>query len=70
VQTIAGPRPIESLKVGDQVLTQSTSTGALGYQPILVVHHNPPSATYRIGLKGDSIVSSHFHRFWVAAGAG
>ncbi len=48
------------------MLTQSTSSGALGYRPILVVHHNPPSATFRIRLKGESIISSHFHRFWVA----
>ncbi len=66
VRTIAGPRPIETLKVGDVVLTQSTATGALGYRPILVVHHNPPSPTYRIRVDGDAIVSSPFHRFWVA----
>ena len=66
VRTIEGVRPIESLKVGDLVLTQSTDSGALGYRPILVVHHNPPSATFRIRVGGESIVSSHFHRFWVA----
>ena len=60
------PRPIESLKVGDRVLTQDTKTGALGYQPILAVHHNPPSTTFRITLGGETIVSSQFHRFWKA----
>ncbi len=66
VQTSAGARVIESLAVGDLVLTQSTSTGALGYQPILATHHNPPSTTFRIKLGGEEIVSSAFHRFWVA----
>ena len=66
VRTIAGPRAIETLRVGDVVLTQSTATGALGYQPILVTHHNPPSGTFRISLGGDTIVASAFHRFWVA----
>ncbi len=66
VQTLAGPRPIESIKVGDRVLTQSTATGALGYRPVLVIHRNPPSETYRVKLQGEAIVSSHFHRFWVA----
>ncbi len=66
VRTIDGVRPIESLKVGDLVLTQGTDTGGLGYRPILVVHHNPPSPTYRIRLAGESIISSHFHRFWIA----
>jgi Pretoxin HINT domain len=66
VQTVEGLRPIESLRVGDLVLTQSTDGGALGYKSILVVHHNPPSATFRVKLGGESIISSHFHRFWIA----
>lgn len=66
VLTLHGPRAIETLKVGDRVLSQNTRTGALNYQPVLVVHHNPPGKTLRITLKGESIVSSEFHRFWVA----
>ena len=66
VRTLTGSEPIESLKLGDQVLTQSTKTGALAYKPILAVHHNPPSKTYQIKLGDETIVSSHFHRFWKA----
>jgi len=66
VRTLSGFEPIESLKVGDQVLTQSSKTGALAYKPILVVHHNPPSKTYEIKLGEETIVSSYFHRFWKA----
>jgi len=66
VRTLGGLEPIESLKVGDQVLSQTTTTGALGYKPVLVVHHNPPSKTFRIKLGEETIVSSHFHRFWKA----
>ena len=66
VRTLTGPRAIETLGVGDRVLTQSTSTGALGYQPVIRVHHNPPSPTFLIKLAGDTIVSSPFHRFWKA----
>ncbi len=64
VRTLNGPRPIETLKVGDRVLTQDINTAALGYQPITVVHHNPPSPTFLVKIKGDTIVSSPFHRFW------
>jgi tetratricopeptide (TPR) repeat protein len=64
VRTLSGSAPIEKLKVGDQVLTQSTKTGALAYKPILVVHHNPPSKTYRLNLGKEAIISSQFHRFW------
>ena len=66
VRTLTGSAPIESLKPGDQVLTQSVKTGALAYKPILAVHHNPPSKTYEIKLGDETIVSSHFHRFWKA----
>ena len=66
MRTLAGSQPIESLKLGDQVLTQSIKTGALAYKPILGVHHNPPSKTFEMKLGDETIVSSHFHRFWKA----
>jgi hypothetical protein len=66
VKTLDGPRPIEALEVGDVVLTQSTRDGALGYHPVLKVHRNPPSATFRVAVEDEAVVSSAFHRFWVA----
>ncbi|SIO13096.1 Pretoxin HINT domain-containing protein [Singulisphaera sp. GP187] len=68
VRTLAGPRPIETIQVGDQVLTQDVQTGALSYQPVLVVLHNPPGATLRIALEGElePIVATTIHRFWKA----
>jgi hypothetical protein len=66
VQTLNGPRPIEDLKIGDRILTQDTTTGALGYQPILAVFHNPPAATLRVRLGGEAIVATGIHRFWKA----
>jgi hypothetical protein len=66
VRTLTGPRAIETLQVGDRVLSQSTLTGALGYQPVVGVYHNPPSPTFLIKVAGDTIVSSPFHRFWKA----
>ncbi len=64
VETVIGPRPIESLKLGDVVLSQDTVTGALDYQPILGVHHNRPAETVRIRLKDEMVVSTPVHRFW------
>jgi hypothetical protein len=66
VRTLSGPRPIEDVQVGDRLLTRDTESGALSYQPVLVVHHNPPSKTLRITLENEAIVSSVFHRFWRA----
>jgi hypothetical protein len=66
VRTLSGPRPIESIRVGDRVLTQDVRTGALGYQPVVAVFHNRPGATLRIDLGGESIVATTIHRFWKA----
>jgi hypothetical protein len=68
IHTLTGPRPIESIQVGDQVLTQDVQTGALSYQPVLAVFHNRPDATLRIELDGDgeTIVATRIHRFWKA----
>ncbi|MBX6313138.1 MAG: Hint domain-containing protein, partial [Isosphaeraceae bacterium] len=61
-----GLRAIETLRVGDQVLTQDTTTGALSFQPVLAALHNPPNATYRIELGDTTIVATGIHRFWKA----
>ena len=64
VQTIDGPRPIETLRFGDQVLSQNSKTGELKYEPLLAVYHNPPNATLRIELERDTIVATGIHRLW------
>jgi hypothetical protein len=67
VRTRDGRRPIETLRVGDQVLSQDVTTGALSFQPILVVHRNPPSEILRIELdNGETLGASAYHRFWRA----
>jgi Pretoxin HINT domain len=66
VRTRSGLRPIEALRVGDQVLTQDTTTGALGYQPVVSVAHNRPADTIRIKTEDDVIVTTGIHRFWKA----
>jgi hypothetical protein len=69
VWTLEGNRPIEQVRAGDQVLSQDTKTGQLSFQPVVTAYHNPPNATYRIELGGDSIVATGIHRLW-KAGAG
>lgn len=66
VQSITGPRRIENFQVGDLVLSQDTTSGSLAYRPIVATHHNPPSKTFEVRLGGETIVSSEFHRFWIA----
>jgi hypothetical protein len=70
VRTRDGRRPIETLRVGDQVLSQDVTTGLLSFQPILVVHRNPPSNIIRVDLdNGETLGASVYHRFW-SAGVG
>ena len=67
VHTLDGHRPIETLRVGDQVLSQDTTTGELSFQSIKVVHHNAPGKTIRVALdNGETLVASVYHRFWRA----
>ncbi len=67
MRTIDGLRAIETLSVGDQVLTQDATTGGLSFQSVLVVHHNAPGATLRVALEnGETLVPSIYHRFWRA----
>jgi hypothetical protein len=66
VQTVDGLRPIEDIQVGDRVLSQDTATGALSFQPVILVHHNPPSATLKLRLGGETVIATGIHRFWKA----
>ncbi len=66
VHTIDGPRPIESIQVGDRVLSQDPSTGVLGFQPVLAVHHTKSAATVRVVVDGEELVATGIHRFWKA----
>ena len=66
VQTADGPRPIQTLHVGDQVLTQDARAGRLAFEPIVAVAHNRPNETLRIEFGGDTIVATPIHRFWKA----
>jgi hypothetical protein len=64
VWTLLGPRPIETLSVGDRILSEDPSTGVLSYQSVAVVYHNPPNATLTIGFGSEEIVATPIHRFW------
>src|SRR5262249_9722303 len=64
VVTLNGPQPIESLKIGDQVLSQDPITGGLSFQPVLKALHNPPAMLYHLKLGQGVIKATGIHRFW------
>jgi Pretoxin HINT domain len=66
VHTLAGLRPIESVQIGDQVLTQDPRTAELSYQPVLAAVQNKPDKIVEINLGGEVIRATAIHRFWKA----
>lgn len=66
VWTQAGPMAIEKIKVGELVLSQNPHTGELNYRPVIDTTVRPPSGTVKLGLNGETIVTTRGHRFWVA----
>ena len=66
VHTLNGSRSIESVAVGDQVLTQDPRTGVLSYQPVVAAVHNKPDKVLKITLGQSVIKATGIHRFWRA----
>ena len=66
VQTIDGPRPIESIQVGDRVLVAGHIDRIAGVSARGGHSSQRPAATLRIAIGGESIVATGIHRFWKA----
>ena len=66
VHTRLGVRPIESVQIGDQVLTQDARTAELSYQPVLASVQNKPARLIEINLGKETIRATEIHRFWKA----
>jgi len=64
VRTRLGLRPIETLEVGDSVLSQDAATGSLAYQPVTAVYRKGPAETLRLTVGGESFRATPVHRFW------
>ena len=64
VRTRDGDRAIESIRAGDQVLSQDVTTGSLSFQPVVAVFHNKPATTVRVRMEGDEVTATGIHRFW------
>jgi hypothetical protein len=69
VWTKSGERPIETLGLGDLVLSQNVETGELAYKPVIGRTVRPPSTLLKVSIGGDELLTTRGHPFWVA-GAG
>ena len=66
VWTRMGPVPIEEIRAGDLVLSQSPATGRLEYRPVLETTTSRPMAVRKLVLEDETITTTLGHRFWVS----
>jgi hypothetical protein len=67
VWTQQGPRPIDSIRVGDLVLSQNVESGELAYKPVIATTLRPPAPIVRIEAgENVRIDATGGHRFWVS----
>jgi hypothetical protein len=66
IWTKTGRRPVESLEVGDLVLSQNVETGELKYEPVIGRTVRPPSQILKLSTDIDEILATKGHPFWVA----
>ncbi len=66
VMTRNGFKPIESIRVGDLVLSKQTRTGALSWKPVLETTRREPSPTLSIVTEKDRFQCTGGHVFWVS----
>lgn len=69
VHTAEGPKPIESVLVGDMVVSQDVETGELALKPVLQTTVRPPKTTLTIVTPTGKIQATAGHR-WFIAGKG
>jgi hypothetical protein len=66
VWTKTGRRPIESLELGDLVLSQDVNTGELKYKPVTGRTVRLPSPILKLKIGSEVIRATRGHPFWVA----
>lgn len=66
VWTQTGPVAIETVQVGDMVLSQDPFTGELDYRPVMETSVGPLSPILNLKIENETLGTTRGHRFWVA----
>ena len=66
IWTKTGKKPIETLRLGDLILSQDINSGELGYRPLVYRTVRPPSPIVDLSLEKEHILATKGHPFWVA----
>jgi hypothetical protein len=65
VWTKTGQRPIESLKLGDLVLSQDVRTGEIRYKPVMARTLRPVGPIVQIATHDEKLLATRGHPLWV-----
>jgi hypothetical protein len=66
IQTESGLKPVESIRIGDQVVSQDITSGEISLRPVLRTTIRPAAVTREIVLaNGESIRCTLGHPWWV-----
>lgn len=65
VSTLRGQQSIETIRVGDRVLSQHVDTGQLAYKLVYNVTIRRPSPMVEIDAGGEKLRATRGHPFWV-----
>lgn len=68
VQTSTGLRRIDSLKIGDLVLSKDTKTGAEAYKKVLTVYKKTTNELYVMNVDGENVTTTSGHLFMMSTG--
>jgi tetratricopeptide (TPR) repeat protein len=66
VWTVSGQKPIESIKIGDLVLSQDADTGEVTFKPVMRTTIRPPVQILMLESSGQTLRCTGGHLFWVA----
>jgi hypothetical protein len=66
VWTQRGRVPIETIKIGDRVLSQDPDTGELAFKLVLNTTLRPPSPMIKVTVDGEDIITTLGHPVWVS----
>lgn len=70
IQTEMGLRPIESIRIGDNVVSQDIESGKISLKPVIRTTERPTSITCHIVLANNTKIQSTLGHHWWVAGKG
>jgi hypothetical protein len=70
IQTDLGLRPVETIQIGDNVVSQNIETGEISLKPVIRTSQRPPSITCTIVLVNEEKIQGTLGHHWWVIGKG